>query len=281
MAKLEGHRSLSEIIGNLKAKHSESKDAIDQDHLYEKAFNYLKTLGHGICMKSHTYVDVKDYVGAVPPDFRSVIMALSVNPESYTTTADINYVKKTKIYHEYIYPKNIPCKEVCQPRTCDFFEVIEESIPITINYSTPRQLNVVDHIFRDGKAIDSVYPRSEHSIEIYNNSISASFKNGKIAMAYWALPMDEDGVPMVPETRKNDIASYIEKMLEITIMEHPKFMKTNPEYLKTFYQSFAQEARMLKMAADVEAKGFTLAEWKNLAKNNNKVHNNHRSQIPI
>ena len=278
--KIEGHISLNELVNNLLLKHSSSSNAIDENYLNLTAYNYLKTLGANVCLLKYTYVHVKDNIAYLDKDFRSCNVALLVEPESYFSH-NIKLSKRTKIYHEFIDRNNLSCRSECLPKTCDFVETIEEEVPITIFYKNPRKLRVVDKKFYVGESVKTYFPLSSHKIEIYNNEITASFKEGTIALSYWSLPTDEDGIPLIPETKYNHIYSYIEKLLEVKIMEMPEFMKTNPEYIKAFYGTFKQELGVLKNRAETEARGFTIKDIVNVQRDNNAKYNNHRNQIPL
>lgn len=281
MIKLEGHRPLTEIIDSLLIKHSDSIDAIDEAYLNKIAYDYLKTLGNNVCLIKYAYVHVKDNVGYLDSDFRSCKLALLVEPKEYHCTQSVEILRRTRIYNDYIDRYGLYLKSEEDAKFCDFKEVITEEIPITIYYSNPRRLKVVDKKIHDGQDIKSIFPISNHSIQIYNNEVNASFKDGVIAMEYYSLPMDEDGVPLVPETRNNYVVNYLSKLLEVSIMEMPSFMKTNPDYIKLFYSTFKQELRVLKANALTEVERFTMKDIMEVFRNNNASYNNHRNQIPL
>lgn len=65
---------------------------------------------------------------------------------------------------------------------------------------------------------------SEHSYKISNDLIFTSFESGSLEIEYWAFPIDEDGLPLIPDdvTYLKAIESYITERIARKLMIQDK-----------------------------------------------------------
>jgi hypothetical protein len=93
---------------------------------------------------------------------------------------------------------------------------------------------------------------SDLTYTVNNNYIFTSFKTGKVAMAYKAVPTDENGLPMIPDNQSviNYVTWYIGNKIAFQLYLTDKYTPQKYEefksYLALYYQKAKNEGKMPK-----------------------------------
>lgn len=141
---------------------------------------------------------------------------------------------------------------------CEKTEVIENTLTpnssLRVSMRTSGDPFLKDKVNRVNTA-NNLYQEFTYTIE--GNYIFTDFEEGKLQMAYWALPIDTNGYIMIPDNPKvvQAVMSYIKyKHLEILNdvgqVEYNKVAKEEQDYL--FYVAAAQSEHFMSNLDTVE-----------------------------
>lgn len=93
---------------------------------------------------------------------------------------------------------------------------------------------------------------SDLTYTVNNNYIFTSFKEGLVAMAYKAVPTDENGLPMIPDNQSviNYVTWYVGNKIAFQLFLTDKYTQYKYEefkgYLSLYYQKAKNEGKMPK-----------------------------------
>lgn len=94
-----------------------------------------------------------------------------------------------------------------------------------------------------GHNLNSTQP----TIAIHNCKLRSNFRSGKIEMAYYAIPVDEDNLPLIDEDYYEAIKNYlVARFLELKMIARPELVQMFQFYMEQ-YRLFAGMARAEKM----------------------------------
>ncbi len=100
---------------------------------------------------------------------------------------------------------------------------------------------------------------SDLTYTVNNNYIFTSFKTGKVAMAYKAVPTDENGLPMIPDNQSviNYVTWYLGNKIAFQLYLTDKYTRDKYEefkgYLSLYYQKAKNEGKMPKSLDEWES----------------------------
>lgn len=250
----------SEIINKFQAYESD----IDKISIKMDVIDRLRKLGNNIAYLNESIENVNNSKVLLPEDFKSLKLALKVDPIGYNIEGD-----KKNITDSYIYKERIEnpayYDEVNQEyiTTCDP-KIITEKITINNSnlniYHSPTWLSVTKGFNKSSfgtgclnlhPTIRNSYP---HEININGRTLNTNFSKGQIYIQYYALPSDENGEIVIPEYTTGDIYNYIENYVKIRIAEDLITNNLNPTGIQQLYPVWKEQDRQLKAAALKEAK---------------------------
>lgn len=124
----------------------------------------------------------------------------------------------------------------------DFYEVIQvKSSNVHMRYSTDT-FHVALPYDSKGKLpedyVEDNNRESDFTYKIQGNKIYTSFREGTIEMSYMAMPMDEEGYPMIPDNSKftRALEAYIKKQWFTILFD---LGKLQPQILQNTQQEYA------------------------------------------
>ena len=219
----------------------------------DKVTDGNKELGH------HDFIDIQDGRGKLPCDLFSITQTAAavdvINPNSKAVVTGVVY---------YDYNTNTSCS-LGESGLCDdlFFASNGKSchneqgnrcktfLPMRWDTNTfYKSYHGCDIDFR---------VNSDLTYTVNNNYIFTSFKEGKVAMAYKAVPTDENGLPMVPDNQSviNYVTWYIGNKIAFQLFMTDKYTQNKYEefkgYLSLYYQKAKNEGKMPKSLDEWEA----------------------------
>lgn len=257
--------TLEEFIAEMETTFSVYSATNDIDRVSIKTWviNELRQFGKNICDKRETIVDIKNSRALLPETFKSLILALKLEPnddlgnkpqaerklilerqrlenpaEWSTATRDyfVNFCE-TKIVTEKVYAYEDPQERYYTPQFLSLVKGIEKDV-LDVNC-----LNL-------HPSIRETYP---NKISITKRTLNTNFTEGKIYMQYNSLPADEDGEIVIPIISTGDIRKYIENKIKIKIGEDLMINQKNPTGLPELLKLWLQQDRIYFIEARSEA----------------------------
>lgn len=224
--------TIETFIADFKAENEVyvSQGLVDDLMLYKWIIGAIQPFGNNICEIDSVVRQVRDYKATLPDNFYALRVAYWCEPRGYhADPKTISYLQGSRTWterHEYSREW-----DSCEPQCYDVKEkIITESI-----YIDEDQNNRVDYYYKNpiplklGKVHDRTIcnsgcrnlkvRQSPYEIVIRGKTIHTNFKTGNIYMQYYGLPVDSDGVPMIPDSPLGEVAKYVETYVYLKLYE--------------------------------------------------------------
>jgi len=243
---------IAEIETDLSA-YAESGD-IDRISIKRWVINELKRFGTDILEKGEKVLQIKNSQAELPKTFRSLILALKVEPHGYHYDGDErdledSYIIRQRIENPAFYQEVRGEYET----NCDS-KIITEIITINnkslkMYYEHPKFLSLTKGIKRDNIAADClnlnplIRQKAKHEINISQNQLNTNFSKGTVYIQYNMLPTDENGEVYIPETSTGFLEKYLEYYVKGRIVENLIANNRNPQAIAQLLQMYKQEAQ--------------------------------------
>lgn len=224
----------------------------------------LRQMGNNITDLRETIVDVKNSKANLPDSFKSLKLALKLNPDSYSIKGNRKNVEDSYIYKQRI--ENPAWFDVTTHEyvtSCDT-KIVTEKIYMggepTEFYYKPEWLSLTKGIKKDVLAVDcqNIHPSIRnsypHEINITGRTLNTNFKEGQVYIQYNSLPTDEDGEIVIPELTTGDLYHYIENYVKTKIAENLILNQKNPIGIAQLMPLWEQKLPQLKASALRECK---------------------------
>lgn len=241
--------NVESLIAEIKEefKQYDSAGLIDDASLLRWANKGLKRFGQSIATRQDTIVQVSHGQATLPAGFHSLHMALKCSGKGYYCKEEsIPVLQNSLMWKERIERKQswnscAPCcKEECET-------VITENVYIndaqmTFYYDSPQLLKLGKQTKRDVCAKgcrNLAVVDSEYEININNLTMFTNFDEGSVYIEFYGLEM-EDGFPLIPETPRGELDTYIEYYLKMRLLE---VLLTNKDdaNLATLFQYYVRK----------------------------------------
>ena len=256
--------TLSEFMSEILSDFKTYEKDIDKVSIKGRVIRCLRKLGNNIAFMNETIVKVSNSRAELPEDFKSIKLALKVNPKGCYINGD-----KKNITDSYIYKQRIENPAYFDDLTQEYITSCESKIiteKITINgtdakfYYEPTWLSVVKGFDKTSFSSDclnlhpSIRNSYAHEISITGRTLNTNFTDGEVYIQYYALPTDEEGEILIPEYTTGDIEDWIENHIKIYIVEYLIQNNLNPQGITNLYSKWVAQERELKKAALTESK---------------------------
>jgi len=253
-------------IETIFANYAETGD-IDRISVKGWVITLLRGLGKNICDKRESIVEVRDSRALLPENFKSLILALKLEPTDNFTHSE----RRAVPIREYITNPVIwdGINEEYIVNNCESSLVTEKLIiggECVNNYYNYEWLSIVKGMQKDTLDTNcyNINPQIRdtcpHKISITNRALNANFKTGKIYLQYNTLPSDADGEVVIPEITTGDIKLYIENEIKIKIAENLILNNKNAQGAGTLLALWRQDRRLLEVKARSESNWSGLSE---------------------
>lgn len=176
---------------------------LDANDFYEYVMDVLNSLSIGGYIEADAVLNVKDGKAKLPDNYKMLysvnLCKLTNSPRSHPRLQN-GYVFYTDTLYEGLkkqYKCNMKCIEQSNGFKITVREYIEgiESID-NYNYNYLNKIHIVP-----SNSVPNHYKQSNYkTISIENGYLKANFDEGTIHIKYYALPVDEDGLPLVPDS---------------------------------------------------------------------------------
>lgn len=194
----------------------------------------VSDLGVGALEYKHSLVYIRDYHGPIDCDFQVLDSAFMIKEECCDGTppacGPVHYQGRSIIWDDTTTScaEAVPDCDDCQEfRTCsiDRFNEITvreyvQGLPYTYYMPYGELLSVNQRLSKGWCLPKSICfgSRSKNEINIANGEVYTNFKEGLVLLNYYAYPVDEKGLPKIPDNPKFKLA--IEHYLKWKIMEN-------------------------------------------------------------
>lgn len=224
----------------------------------------LRQMGNNITDIRETIVDVKNSRATLPESFKSLKLALKLNPEAYSIKGNEEALKNSYIYRQRIEnPAWFDRNTQQYITTCDSKIVTEKILmggETTEFYYKPEWLSLTKGIKKDVLSVDcknidpSIRNSYPHEINITGRTLNTNFSEGSVYIQYNSLPTDEEGEIMIPEITTGDLFHYIENYVKTKVAEYLIINQRNPTGIAQLIPLWEQKLPQLKAAALRECK---------------------------
>lgn len=252
--------TLSEAIAEIESRFSSFANSNDLDKVSIKTdiLNELKKFGLNICDINEAILQVSNSQVRLPEEFKSLKLALLLDPIGCHIHGDRNNITQDYIYYQRI-ENPAYFNEVTQEyiTSCDSKIVTEK---ITIN-NTPvdffydyQWLSLVKGINKKVLSADclNIHPAIRNGylnqINITNNILNTNFSEGRIYLQYYALPNDGEEI-IIPEFTTGDLLQHILNVVKIKIAEDLIANNANPQGIAQLYSVWKGQEREYRAAA--------------------------------
>lgn len=211
----------------------------DNHHLVDSASVYrwiaiaLRKFGQNIMQKEETMIKVENHRAELPLNFGNLSLAVLCDPYGYKVNKDKkdhfikSYMWKERIESNCLEPNECvdSCPEMEKERVITeryYFRDEDEDDYAEIFYRNPVYLKLGKNILKNRCTDDCANKYSfdpNYRIDIINQTAQTNFREGTIYMVYYALPADEEGLPIIPKTFNRTIENYLEYHVKRRILE--------------------------------------------------------------
>jgi hypothetical protein len=124
----------------------------------------------------------------------------------------------------------------------------------TFRYTSPTLLKLGKTMKRDSCASECrnlVVQDCEHEISILGKTMYTNFTEGVVYLQYYGIEVDEDGMPIIPETFSKECVEYIEYYVKRRLYEVKASNKDDANYMNllNYYRTVEREQFALAFTA--------------------------------
>lgn len=204
----------------------DAANLIDEGEFPEYVKHVLRILGLGVYKENDAVMKVCDYKAKLPTDFSQLYAAYKCTP--WVGSNDVAHLQgqPISVYNDVTW-ELLQSGANCTIETANQDQKIIEKItvrqfvketPIVVNFKNPVLLSLSPNVRRDRCAEDceNLLCTSIHEITITDGFLYANFTGDCIYMKYYGFPLDEDGLPMIPDIER--VEKAIEWCIKYNIM---------------------------------------------------------------
>lgn len=173
--------------------------------------NAMRKLGN-FALKPDDYIlPIKDYTGYLPDDFHKLIVAYSYD-WVYEYTAGVPSTTGWYVRNDDC----VSCTE-CPNKGGVFEKIVIDSVSQKVSLCKPEIMKVV---YSDSYCVEdceSTKTSSSNELKIFGNKVTTLFEEGFVTLRYFKRPMDEEGLPLIPEVY--EVEEYVKAWTTFLLME--------------------------------------------------------------
>lgn len=266
--------TLNELIAEIETTFQNLTETGEIDRLSIKnwVIGCLRQLGKNICDQREGFIEIKNSQGNLPETFKSLILALKLEPEGCQILGDRRLAEKSYVYKQRIeqpaYFDWVTNEYVTNCKTKIITEKVIMDTEAAEFYYTPEMLSVVKGFKKDSFDADCIninpslrqaYP---NQININGRTVQTNFReNCRLYIQYNSLPI-QNGEIAIPSISTEDIYKWITNTIKIRIVENLIINNKNPTPgLQSMLQLWLQQDRQLFLAAKSESNWSGMGNW--------------------
>lgn len=174
-----------------------SAGLIDENDFYDYIMEVLSDLGLSGLMEEEAVLTIENHKSVLPENFKSLY---SVNLVKDISTHRVLRPQGGRVFFTDVVRENKCHINCCEDKITVRHYIEDEAF--TRDYKMDRRLHIVskkNHL-------------KPHEIYFNNKLIHTGFEKGELYIKYYATPVDEDGLPMIPNIKS------IQKAIELYII---------------------------------------------------------------
>jgi hypothetical protein len=252
------YKTADQFIADITASQyfKDNPHVVDEVSIYRWIHQLLQQFGLNIMQKKDIVVDVKKYRGQLPEDFGRLSLAAFCEFDRAKIFGDKNRLYHSSIirarYEDYYIQTDLvdtceyKCEDLCPPPKVDIVEkwYVDDSCRGEIHYKNPMYVKLGRDVLRSGCTSDCINRNikdSPYSINIKGLEVQANFPEGKLYIEYYATPTDEEGKPIIPDTKNGYLEQYMEYAIKRRILEDAMWSKDAKDLFTIFNFTVQQE----------------------------------------
>lgn len=268
---MEKYITCEQLLADVKGSSPFLKDnpnVIDPPTVYRWIYQALRGFGLNIMQKKGKTIEVDNFKAILPKDFGKLSLLVFCERDKCKVGKGCEdkligtYFYSDRIKNKYIIETAITedgCKEkeTCKEREeiIEKFFISDGNCYVTLTHKNPYYVKLGRDVLYDictNDCINKNIKDSPYSVNIKGQIIYANFREGVLYCEYYAIPTDEEGLPIIPIIGRNKLEQYLEVMIKRKLLFELQLSgdKVNIQYL--YADLRAEEENLLKAAhADV------------------------------
>lgn len=235
--------------------------------------NKLKRFGNNIMTQTDEVIKVENGRAKLPENFWQLYLAVKCDPKGYS----IEEGNKESLIMSTTYKIRVENEEVWNNQVeghvgKDYKSIVEKvvvtgGVVVNYHYHNPSVLRLTkgmkkESCYKTCKNLQDKYTYSSPwEINIVNDYIQTNFKTGYIYIQYLALPTDEDGDLIIPDTPNGHLETYLEYHCKAKLLEN-LMGNGDDNSIANMYQLYSAKEREYLSLALTETKFLGLShDW--------------------
>ena len=244
----------------------------------------LKRFGTNVMVNTQDILKVKQGKAELPKDFWSLQEVWRYHASHYKTEA-VEIQRDSHFRTEIA--SNFECDNGEFGNNCLMENYDTKYGSVALYYNNPQILRIKPGFSRSSVTKDCVNLPNKvqkingNQVEKQGNFLSVEFTDGHLFVVYKALPTDEDGYLLIPETQHDSLSEYLTRNLEYRFLRSLVLNEDAPN-LGSRLQLLKQESDDAFSLAMTESKASVLdpSVWKSIVQMNRKRYRRFENLTP-
>lgn len=257
---------------------------IDEIDLRTWLHGEIKRFGSNLMVETDDLVQVIKGKASLPKDFWALKEVWKYELSHYCMDEMSPRVLKAT-GRDYLLQSDCDCSKDSSAYMKEEFRYKEKDI--FVFYSSPQRLRLAPGFNR--RAVDKdcinlpmrVQRRANNQVRLLNQTLHTEFSEGFLYIRYRALPMDEEGNIIIPETQHDRLRIYLEYHLKRKLIEGWLFNNDDPNLINKLQYIEGKENEALELAmTELKASVLDPSVWKTLRNRNRRQHRRFEGIMP-
>lgn len=260
------YKSVDSLIAEIESSNffKDNPHLIDKASIYRWVHLALKNFGLNIMQKKSKVVEIENFQGTLDFDFGKLALAAHCDRGNCVVhgTKDKlldSYFYSDKMKTNYIVESSVKEDSACATDTCkdsetriiEKFYLHDTGCDVSLHYKNPCYVKLGRDVLNEictKDCVNQYVKDSPYSIQIRNQTIYANFKEGVLYIEYYALPTDENGLPIIPHSDRGKLEQFIEAHIKVKILADAQLSK-DAQNIQGIFGYYVDEERTLKKEA--------------------------------
>lgn len=264
----------SEVRNSLKSY--DEAGLIDPIDLRTWLHGEIKRFGTNLMIETDDIIQVKKGKAELPKDFWALQEVWKYELSHYCMDED-SPITLRAAGKDHLLGKKCDCNSNTESYMKE--KVYYKDKEILVFYNTPKRLRLAPGFNRRAVTKDCinlpmrVQKRDKNQVQLLNQTLQLEFSEGFLYIRYRAMPMDEEGNLIIPETQHDRLRIFLEYHLKRKLIETWVFNNDDPNLINKLQYIEAKENEALELAmTEIKAKVLDPAVWKSLRNRNRRLH---------
>lgn len=241
----------------------------------------IKKFGNNVMTDTDDIIQVKNGKAFLPKDFWSLREVWKYELSHYCADVEPRVLQASE--QEHLLSYNCDCTST----GCLKEEVYYKEKEIIIYYNSPQRLRIAPGFDRRAVHKDcinlptKVQKRAKNTIRLKGNTLTTEFKEGFIYIIYKAMPMDEEGNLIIPETQHDYLREHLEYHLKAKLVEQWLLNNDDPNLGNKLQFLKQQENDTFELAmSEAKASVMNPSVWLSIRNRNRRMHRRFETITP-